>query len=92
MKIELEVSEKNESTDSPYWLIIDPKQSMKADFQAIASMITGPFFSREDGERHLRERRYAFTDRAVVYCLSGYWSSQYKEALKSKVSKPGRED
>lgn len=82
MIIQLEISEENESTDSPYWMIINPRQSMRADFQEIASMITGPFFSRESAQTHLDNRRYAFGKRAVVYCFSGYWSQQYKDACK----------
>jgi len=68
----------NESTDSPYWLILDPKQNMACDVDMLASQITGPFFCREDAQDHLGARRHAFSDRAVVYCNSGYWSSKYK--------------
>jgi hypothetical protein len=82
MRIELEVSEKNEGTESPYWLIIDPRQAMRCDVAEIASMITGPFFSREAAENHLRNRRYAFGKNAGVWCHSGYSSAQYKYACK----------
>lgn len=81
MKIEIEVSDKNEGTDSPYWVIIDPKQNMSADADCVASMITGVFFSRESAQKHLDGRRYAFSKRAVVYCLSGYWSREYKNCF-----------
>jgi len=82
MKIELEISEQNEGTDAPYWLILDPVQNMRADYHALAGQITGPFFSREEAQRHLDVRRYAFGKKAVVYCFSGYHSHQYKSAFK----------
>lgn len=68
----------NEATESPYWLILDPKQNMSCDVYYLASQITGPFFCREDAEAHLKSRRYSFSDRAVVYCHSGYWSDKYR--------------
>lgn len=67
-----------EGTESPYWLILDPKQNMSCDIHNLASQITGPFFSRKDAEGHLTSRRYAFSKRAKVYCHSGYWSLKYK--------------
>lgn len=85
MKITLEVSEKDECTDSPWWIIIDPRQIMRTDKEAcyaIASMITGPFFSREDAQNYLDGRRYAFGKNAVVYCHRGYHSEQYKKAIR----------
>lgn len=82
MKIELEVSEKNEGTAAPYWLIIDPKQMMKPDACMVAmGMITGPFFSREAAERQLKHRSYNYSNRAVVWCLSGYYSREYSDAI-----------
>ena len=81
MKIEIEVSEKNESTRSPWWVIVDPKQMMKPDCHAVMiGMITGPFFSRESAQNHLNNRRHAFSKRAVVYCASGCDSYEYDRA------------
>jgi hypothetical protein len=85
MKIELEVSTQNECTDSPWWVIINPEQNFSKGIEGIhniGSMITGPFFSREEAQDHLTARRYAFGTNACVYCLSGYWSRQYKEAYR----------
>lgn len=82
MNIKLEVSDENEGTDSPYWLILDPRQMLKLNVYALASMITGPFFSRAEAQRHLDARRYNFSKHAVVYCHSGYWSHQYKTAIR----------
>lgn len=73
----------NEGTDSPYWLIIDPKgRNIKTRVDDIANCITGPFFSRDDAEAHLKARRYNFSERAGVWCFSGYWSHKYKTALR----------
>jgi hypothetical protein len=83
MKIEIDVSEKNEGTASPWWMIIDPKQMMKPDVYDVAvGMITGPFFSREEGQRHLDNHRNKFSKRALVYCHSGYNSGQYDTAYR----------
>jgi len=92
MKIQLEVSEENEGTESPYWLILDPMQMMKPDCHHLAHMITGPFFSREAAQNHLEGRRYEFSRRAVVYCASGYWSGQYHRALKKALAKRGKKN
>ena len=70
----------NEFTDSPYWMILDPRQMMKPDVYHLAGMVTGPFFSREEAQNHLSSRRYAFGKHAVVFCASGYWSRRYKDA------------
>jgi hypothetical protein len=74
---------KNEGAKSPYWLILDPCQNMRCDVYNLASQITGPFFSREDAKTHLKNRRYAFSERAVVFCLSGHWSSKYRDYYRS---------
>ena len=86
MKIELEVSEDNEGTDSPWWAIVDPRQIMKVDNQSVyhvAGMITGPFFSRESAQRHLDAARHHFGKNPHVFCFSGYNSSEYKTAYKA---------
>jgi len=84
-KISLEVDlENNEGTDSPWWLIIDPKQNFDVNergVHSIAGMITGPFFSRFSAQSHLDSRRHAFSKNAKVYCHSGYYSFEYKNAL-----------
>jgi len=80
MKLELEISMENEGTESPYWLILDPEQNMQLNVTRLANQITGPYFSREEAEQHLKNRHYHYSKRACVYCLSGYWSQQYKQA------------
>lgn len=72
-------SSDSEATESPYWLILDPGQNMSCDIHVLASQITGPFFCRVDAENRLKNRRYAFSKRAKVYCMSGYWSTKYKD-------------
>jgi len=79
MKIEIEVSDDNEGTADPWWLIIDPKQMMSPDAGTVAmSMITGPFFSRKEATDELNSRRYAYSSRAVVWCSSGCYTTQYQ--------------
>ena len=73
----------NEATESPYWLILDPSQNMRCDVHELASQITGPFFSREDAESFLAATRYNFSERAKVYCMSGYHSFKYKKFYRS---------
>lgn len=86
MKLEIEVSEKNESTESPWWVIIDAREvEDPTNYHVVASMISGPFFSRESAQRHLNARRYAFGDGAVVYCMSGYPSEEYKSAYRAAL-------
>ena len=81
MKIEIEVSEKNEATAYPYWMIFDPRQMMKPDIYSLSGMITGPFFSRESAKSHLERTRYNFGPRACVFCCSGHQSREYKAAF-----------
>lgn len=67
----------NEGTRAPYWLILDPDQNMRCSVHGLAGQISGPFFSREDAELYLKNRRYNYGRRARVYCLSGYHSRKY---------------
>lgn len=82
MKITLEVSEKNESSVAPWWVIIEPKQNMSLDIFQSASQVTGPFFSRESAQEFLTSARHDFSKRAVVFCMSGCYSKQYCDAIK----------
>ena len=66
-----------ECTSYPYWMIIDPKQMMGPDIGFVASMLTGPFFNREDAENFLKNTRYNFSQRAAVFCLSGTYSTDW---------------
>lgn len=75
--ITLQISENNEGTAAPYWLIIDPKQMMKPDPFYVGDMVTGPFFSRESADNHLKARAHAFSSRAIVYCHSGHANREY---------------
>ncbi len=88
MKIHLEISEDNEITRAPWWIIIDPRQNFKLDdfgLFNIATMLTGPFCSRAEGENHLRRNRHNYSKNARVWCHSAAMYSQYAEAcLKSK--------
>jgi len=83
--IEITVSGKNEGTAAPYWLIIDPQQNFRCDDQGIyniASMIEGPFFSREEAEETLRRTRYNYSKNAQVFCASGCHTEQYASKVR----------
>lgn len=86
IKIELEVSEDNEGTESPWWTIINPRQNLETKREQalynIAGMITGPFFSRKSAQEFLDLTRYNFSKNAKVYCHSGYYSEEYKNACR----------
>jgi hypothetical protein len=72
-----------EGTRSPWWFIIDPRQNFRCDPHEIASMITGPFFSRERASNFLKATRYNFGRNPVVYCASGCYSKQYDDLCRS---------
>jgi len=83
----IKVSEKNEGTRSPYWIIIDPSQNFWVNNDGvhnIASMITGIWFSRESAEEFLHNTRYNFSKHAVVYCMSGTHSHEYESAVENE--------
>jgi hypothetical protein len=85
MKVEIEVSEKNEITRAPFWLIIDPRQNFKTNDDGvsnIAFMVTGLFFSREEAQRYLDAKHYHFSKNARVWCHSAVEWSQYGEKVK----------
>jgi len=81
MKIELEISEKNECTSEPWWVILNP--GFINSIESLAYAITGPFFSREEAQAELTNRRYTYGKNAVVYCHSGYRSKTYKTAIRA---------
>jgi hypothetical protein len=82
VNIELEVSDNNESTSYPYWLILDPKQMMQLDVPTLASMITGPFMSRQEAETELGfGRLIRYSKHAQVYCCSGFLTRAYRDAI-----------
>jgi hypothetical protein len=88
MKIEIDVSDKNEGTAEPWWVIVDPKQMMKPDpYYVMIGMITGPFFSREEADQVFKSRRHHYSDRAVVYCSSGCDTIQYRKVYRDAEKK-----
>lgn len=89
-KIELKVSEKCESTSFPWWAILDSAMlGGGRSVDRLAGAITGPFFSRDEAEAELGRRRYDYSDKAVVYCLSGCNSGRYKRAMALAESHKG---
>lgn len=88
MKIEIEVSDENEGTAEPWWVIVDPKQMMKPDpYAVMIGMVTGPYFSRKEATEYLSNHRYNFSSRAVVYCASGCYTQEYKAAYRKAEEK-----
>ena len=88
VKIEIEVSDKNEGTAEPWWVIVDPKQMMAPDpYAVMMGMITGPFFSREEANEILSARRHHYSPRAVVYCASGCYTNHYRKACREAEAK-----
>ena len=85
----MKISEKNEGTAYPFWIIIDPRQNFNTGSQGlhnIANMITGVWFSREAAEEYLQSHRYNFGPHAKVYCHSGCYSADWME-LSNKLKK-----
>lgn len=87
LKITLTVSDKNEGTRAPWWMIVDPRQNMRCDLYEAASQITGPFFSRKEAQDFLDATRYNFSSRAKVYCHSGCYSRKYDSAISEAEGK-----
>lgn len=72
-----------ESTAFPWWAIICPDRLSgytKADqrVSGITSAVIGPFFSRESATLYLEDHRYRYGDNAVVYCMSGHESPEWR--------------
>lgn len=76
----MKISEKNEGTSYPFWIIIDPRQNFEVNSNGIhniASMITGVWFSREEAQEFLDRTRYNFSKNAKVFCHSGCYSNDW---------------
>ena len=85
LRVEFEISRECEATSSPWWLIIDPRQNFEVGNQGlhnIASMITGPFFSRKAAQRHLDAKQHRFSKNARVFCHSGHDTEQYAQKVR----------
>lgn len=89
MKLVIERSERNEATSYPWWLIIDPEQMMRPSVDSVASMVTGPYFSREEAESVLKGAPHRFSQRARV---TGYHSVEYRRATDLAHAEGGTPD
>jgi len=85
MLITIERSAENEATAYPYWLIIDPRQMMAPSVDAVAGMVVGPFFSRQEAEDELTGCPHRYSKRARVYCHSGHRTRVYRDATNMAV-------
>jgi hypothetical protein len=97
-KFEIEVSEENEGTANPYWIIIDPNEEEEEDLNCfedgedyktkkgginnIAFMVTGLFFSREEAENYIKNKSYNYSRNAKVYCYSAVYDCQYSRKMR----------
>ena len=82
MKVTIELSEDDEGTLYPWWLIVNPTQMMSPHVARVAmGMIDGPFFSRESAERYLLAHRYNYGKHAKVWCASGCHSCEWRNAI-----------
>jgi len=94
MKIELEVSDENEATAEPWWMIVDPQQNFGIGSEAVSriaiGMITGPFFSRAEAQAELTNRRYDYGKGAAVWCSSGCNTVAYRNACRAAERKAKR--
>ena len=84
MKNRINVSEKNEATAFPYWVIIEPMQNFLTNNQGlhnIANMSTGIWFSREAAQEYLDCNPHHYSKHAKVYCQSEHCSSDWVNAI-----------
>jgi len=77
MKIYIEVSDDNEGTTAPFWIILDPVRNKGYNIRGLAHQITGLFFSRKEAEEYLKRFSYRYSERATVYCKTGCSGEQY---------------
>jgi hypothetical protein len=81
----IKISNKNEQTRDPFWIIIDPRQNFNTNEDGIyniANMITGVFFSRESATEYLRVNPHHYSKNAKVFCHSGCYSKDWIELSK----------
>ncbi len=72
------IDQTNDGLQTPWWAIAF--KGIKGAFQTV-----GPFFSREDAERHRQARLYEYGEKSVVYGFSGCYSRKYAMALQKAV-------
>lgn len=78
VEITLQVSEKNEGTSYPYWVLV-PDKNRISTHDMMMSMV-GPFFSREEANEE-RSIKHRYPGKWVIWCLSGCFTRQYRRAL-----------
>lgn len=53
--------------------------------------MVGPFTSRESAESHLRAKAHHYSARAVVFCMSGYASPDWRDLCEEAPQPPAGE-
>ena len=72
-----------EATEFPWWAIVDgPKASQGR------GAVTGPFMSRQSAADHLAAKRHRFSPRAVVWCMSGHESADWRALCVERRNQP----
>lgn len=76
----------SEATEYPWWAVIDPdrirargKRNDEDRISDAAGAVIGPFLSRASAEAHLRAKRHRYGPRAVVFCMSGHDSPDWRD-------------
>lgn len=74
-----------ECTAFPWWAIICPDRLRSSGYtktdqriNGITSAVVGPFLSRESATIYLEDHRYRYGDNAIVYCMSGHESPDWR--------------
>lgn len=76
--IKINVSNLNESTRAPYWMVVDQDKVGSGD---VYGGMKGPFFSRDEAQGFLDEYRYLFGDKTAVYCACSPLDTQYSKKV-----------
>lgn len=88
--VEIEVSTKNESTQSPYWVVFDfnnlPDEFIElplyAKTRCMYKVLAGPFFSREEAERYYVSKLSSKNqDNIVIGCSCAPAGCQYSRKV-----------
>ena len=84
-----------EATQWPWWAVIDPDRvrshpgrTNEQRIQDAANAVVGPFTSRESAEEHLRVKAHHYSARAVVFCMSGYASADWRDLCEEAPRPP----
>ncbi len=87
MKIELEVLERENGVEFPWWFILDGGPETDLCKTDRAYWIKGPFFSRAEADEQLKVEIHNHGEGAKVKCASAFHSYSYKQAIYAAENK-----